>query len=95
MLNMPSLGEFGGGRGRVGVAAAGVQMLSYLGERYAAAYLNSAAAALANAGGATFVHQIKELGASAAAAGTKDELSRRSVKVRLRDAGDGSTAALT
>lgn len=79
-----------------GGAAAGVQMLSYLGERYAAVYLNSAAAAaLASAGGATFAHQIKELGASAAAAGTKGELRRRSVKVRLRDAGDGSTAALT
>lgn len=84
MLNMPSLGEFGGGKGRVvvgvGVATAGVQMLSYLGERYAAVYLNSVAA-VANAGGATFVHQIKELGASAAAAGTKDEQSCRSAKV--------------
>lgn len=86
MSNMPSLGEFGGGKGRVvvvvgvGVATAGVQMLSYLGERYAAVYLNSAAA-VANAGGATFVHQIKELGASAAAAGTKDEQSCRSAKV--------------
>lgn len=86
MLNMPSLGEFGGGKGRVvvvvgvGVATAGVQMLSYLGERYAAVYLNSAAA-VANAGGATFVHQIKELGASAAAVGTKDEQSCRSAKV--------------
>lgn len=82
MLNMPSLGEFGGERGRVvaGVATAGVQMLSYLGERYAAVYLNCVAA-VANAGGATFVHQIKELGTSAAAAGTKDEQSCRSVKV--------------
>lgn len=91
MLNMPSQGEFG--RVVVGVATAGVQMLSYLGERYAAVYLNSVVAAAAAAAaaatarttavGATFMHQIQELGASAAAAatGTKAEQSCRSVKV--------------